>query len=237
MLPLCFWHHNLLDSDKSEVINFETRQRLQRSHLLSAIFYHVGCQPHHRCFEQLKGLTKTMMQWLFASRRLQLNPCRTEVIWFGSKSIMAKLCKKDVSLRLGSIIMYLTPQDPTWSRRNTGQQADHASTYCQKRDSHNPVYLYLRACDLVTGHVEVDKIINIHYSSSSPIIINFNELNAWSCLPPRDFGYVDVVDYTQTHTRTHIWLIFIRIVYLIHNQLIIYIYIYIYIYSGRVVKL
>ena len=63
MLPLCFWHHNLLDSEKSKVINFETRQRrLHRSYLPSTIFYHVGCQLRNRLFEQLKGLAKTMIQ-------------------------------------------------------------------------------------------------------------------------------------------------------------------------------
>ena len=38
-----------------------------------------------------------------ASRRLQLNPDKTEVIWFGSKCNIAKLMQQDISLRLGTV--------------------------------------------------------------------------------------------------------------------------------------
>ena len=40
-----------------------------------------------------------------ASRRLQLNPDKTEIIWFGSRSNLAKLHKDDLCLRLGSIVI------------------------------------------------------------------------------------------------------------------------------------
>ena len=40
-----------------------------------------------------------------ASRLLQLNPDKTEIIWFGSTSNLVKLHKDDLCLRLGSIVI------------------------------------------------------------------------------------------------------------------------------------
>ena len=47
-----------------------------------------------------------------ASRCLQLNPAKTEIIWFGSRSNLAKLQKDDLCLKLASIIV--NPSETVW---------------------------------------------------------------------------------------------------------------------------
>ena len=95
-----------------------------------------------------------------ASRRLPLNPDNTEVIWFGSKSNMAKLRKEEISLILESDVI-----NPSETRRDLGVILDSeltmsphiartASTYLyhlrrlrhQRRLAHQPTMLQLNFC-------------------------------------------------------------------------------------------
>ena len=41
----------------------------------------------------------------YSSSRLQLNPDKTEVIWFGSKNNLMKLQKEDMSVKIGSVVI------------------------------------------------------------------------------------------------------------------------------------
>ena len=53
---------------------------------------------------KLEGCILSIQEWC-AARRLQLNPDKTELIWFGSRANLSKLNMDDLSLRLGSVVI------------------------------------------------------------------------------------------------------------------------------------
>ena len=59
----------------------------------------------------------------YVSRRLQLNPDKTEIMWCDSRSNLAKLHKDDLYLRLGSIII-----NPSETVRDLGVLLDSELT-------------------------------------------------------------------------------------------------------------
>ena len=58
-----------------------------------------------------------------SSRRLQQNPDKTEVIWFGSKNNLMNLQKEDVALKIGSVVI-----NPSNSVRDLGVLLDNELT-------------------------------------------------------------------------------------------------------------
>ena len=63
---------------------------------------------------------ETIKDWC-ASRRLQLNDDKTEIIWFGSRANLKKFSSADTTLRIGSTIV-----EPVNSMRNLGVCMDSA---------------------------------------------------------------------------------------------------------------
>ena len=57
---------------------------------------------HHRA--AIENCVLAIQDWC-ASRRLQFNSDKTDIIWFGSRSNLTKLHKDDLCLRLGSIVI------------------------------------------------------------------------------------------------------------------------------------
>ena len=79
----------------------------------------------HMCMAEIKhrhaaieNCVLAIQDWC-ASRRLQLNPDKTEILWFGSRSNLAKLHKDDMCVRLGSIVI-----NPSETVRNLGMLLD-----------------------------------------------------------------------------------------------------------------
>jgi len=54
--------------------------------------------------ETLQQCIEAIHRW-FASRRLQLNPSKTEVIWFGTKANLKKMEHSDISLHVGNDVI------------------------------------------------------------------------------------------------------------------------------------
>ena len=52
----------------------------------------------------LKICILAIQDWC-SSRCLQLNPYKTEVIWFGSKNNLMKLQKEEIALKIGSVVI------------------------------------------------------------------------------------------------------------------------------------
>ena len=53
---------------------------------------------------RLELCVKHLGDWC-SSRRLQLNPDKTELMWFGFRSHLTKLSQLDTSLNLGSVVI------------------------------------------------------------------------------------------------------------------------------------
>ena len=68
--------------------------------------------------EAFENCVLAIQDWC-ASRRLQLNPDKTEIMWFGSRSNLAKLHMDDLCLRLGSFVI-----NPSETVRNLGVLLD-----------------------------------------------------------------------------------------------------------------
>ena len=58
--------------------------------------------------------------------RLQLNPSKTELIWFGSRVSLRKIAVFDLSLRVGNDVV--TPVDAARPRCHTDSRVDNAAT-------------------------------------------------------------------------------------------------------------
>ena len=70
----------------------------------------------------LKRCILAIQDWC-PSRRLQLNPDKTEVIWFGSKNNLMKLQKENIALKIGSVVI-----NPSHSVRDLGVLLDNQLT-------------------------------------------------------------------------------------------------------------
>ena len=94
----------------------------------SAIIRHV-CRRNTAMLSYYRKLCDSHTR-LVCVNMLQLNPDKTEIIWFGSKTNTANLHKKYISLRLESVVT-----NPFETLRDFGvktvQRADHAFIYCQ----------------------------------------------------------------------------------------------------------
>ena len=73
---------------------------------------HLEAVAEHR--HRLKLYVEQLRDW-FSSRRLQLNPNKTELIWFGSRANLAKLRQLDTNLSLCSVVV-----EPVNSVRDLG---------------------------------------------------------------------------------------------------------------------
>jgi hypothetical protein len=54
--------------------------------------------------DRMQQCVEEIHRWC-ASRRLQLNPSKTEVIWFGSKTNLKKIQDMDLALRVGTDVI------------------------------------------------------------------------------------------------------------------------------------
>ena len=91
------------------------------SQLLIHMRLGTGVEHHRLCVEHLGD-------WC-SSRRLQLNPDKTELMWFGSRSNLIKVSQPDTSLNLGSVVI-----EPVHSVRDLGVILDGEQSMIQHID-------------------------------------------------------------------------------------------------------
>jgi len=67
---------------------------------------YIGALPSeiHRCRHRLSSCVRDLQEWC-ASRRLQLNASKTELIWFGSRSSLSRLKPEDRTLEIGATVV------------------------------------------------------------------------------------------------------------------------------------
>jgi len=105
----------------------------------------------HRCRHRLSSCVRDLREWC-ASRRLQLNASKTELIWFGSRSSLSRLKPEDRTLEIGATVV-----KPTDVVRDLGVLFDSELT--MKRHVSKTVstcFYHLRRLRQLRRHVDID---------------------------------------------------------------------------------